>query len=251
MYARRVLGKIKLVFKEEGLPALMARGFRYCFKAACFPYALYKIRREGPAGSLDDLVDFTFGFCGGLIRPLQVKSEILELIKLLQPRKPKIVLEIGTASGGTLYLFSRIAAPDAKMVSIDLPGGRFGGGYPGWKGRLYESFSLQDQAIYLVREDSHSRQTLDKITSILNGEKVDILYIDGDHSYDGSKKDFEMYGGLVKKGGLIVLHDIVPHGEDERRISEFWSEIKDKYDHREIVEDKRQKWAGIGVLYLK
>jgi len=38
-------------------------------------------------------------------------------------------------------------------------------------------------------------------------EPIDLLYIDGDHSYAGVKFDFEQFGALVRPGGLILLHD--------------------------------------------
>lgn len=62
----------------------------------------------------------------------QITEEILELLKILAVRKPKVLLEIGTANGGTLFLFSRIASDDGVHISIDLPDGAFGGGYREW-----------------------------------------------------------------------------------------------------------------------
>jgi len=37
--------------------------------------------------------------------------------------------------------------------------------------------------------------------------KIDFLYIDGDHSYEGVKKDFELYSNLLTDNGIIVIHD--------------------------------------------
>jgi len=45
----------------------------------------------------------------------------------------------------------------------------------------------------------------------LNGEPLDFLFIDGDHTYEGVKRDFEMYSPLVRNGGIIAFHDIVKH----------------------------------------
>ncbi|MGF7078030.1 class I SAM-dependent methyltransferase [Mucilaginibacter sp. UYCu711] len=36
---------------------------------------------------------------------------------------------------------------------------------------------------------------------------IDFIFIDGDHNYDGVKKDWDAYKPLLKKGSLIVLHD--------------------------------------------
>jgi predicted O-methyltransferase YrrM len=66
------------------------------------------------------------------------------------------------------------------------------------------------QKIVAIQGDSHSIDTLNKIKRILNGKKLDFLFIDGDHSYKGVKKDFEMYSPLVRKGGIIAFHDIIP-----------------------------------------
>jgi len=165
--------------------------------------------------------------------------------------RPKVILEIGTARGGTLFLFTRIADPEAVIISIDLPGGPFGGGYPSWRIPLYKSFSKGEQKIYLIRKDSHDPQTLRKIKRILGGKKIDLLFIDGDHTYKGVKMDFETYSPLVRKGGIIAFHDICPHPPETRcEVSRFWDEIKHKYSHIEIVEDWSQGWAGIGVLYV-
>jgi len=37
--------------------------------------------------------------------------------------------------------------------------------------------------------------------------KIDLLFIDGDHSYEGVKKDFDLYSKLLKPNGLILIHD--------------------------------------------
>ena len=183
------------------------------------------------------------------IRPVQVKEETTELLRLLAKRRPKFLLEIGTARGGTLFLFARVSSPDAMIISIDLPGGRFGGGYSEWRNSLYKSFAIRKQTIHLVREDSHAPATLNMVKKILEGRKLDFLFIDGDHTYNGVKTDFEMYGRLVRKGGIISFHDVCPHpSQTGCEVNKLWCEIKDEYKHIEIVRDWKQGWAGIGVL---
>jgi predicted O-methyltransferase YrrM len=38
-------------------------------------------------------------------------------------------------------------------------------------------------------------------------EGVDFIFIDGDHSYEGIKKDWELFSAKICKGGIIALHD--------------------------------------------
>jgi cephalosporin hydroxylase len=173
------------------------------------------------------------------------------LLKLLSKLRPKTLLEIGTANGGTLFLFCQIASPTATIISVDLPSGPFGGGYPEWKIPFYKSFATNKQKLYLIREDSHASTTLKYVEKILEGHKLDFLFIDGDHTYEGVKKDFEMYFPLVRKGGIIAFHDIMEHSpETGCEVSMFWDEIKHSYSSLEIVKDWNQKWAGRGVVYV-
>lgn len=179
----------------------------------------------------------------------QVKSEISALCTIVKDMRPKRIVEIGSYTGATIFLFSRIGKPE-KLVSIDLPGGSFGGGYPFWKMPLYKS--LGDRGVVrLIRADSHSEETLGKLRSALNDSQIDFLFIDGDHTYQGVKQDFEMYSPLVRKGGVIAFHDVAPDQSAAGcEVDRFWNEIKQRYRYDELIEDINQRWAGIGVLYV-
>jgi len=183
------------------------------------------------------------------IKPAQVKTEVIELCRIVQELKPKEIVEIGSASGGMLFLFGHVTNPE-KIVSIDLPKGPFGGGYPFWKIPFFRSFGKW-RVIQLIRADSHSEETLGKLKTHLKGSEVDFLFIDGDHTYQGVKQDFQMYSPLVRKGGIVAFHDIVIHDPTAGcEVDRFWHEVKQRYPHIEIIGSPNQKWAGIGVLYL-
>lgn len=223
----------------------MGRKWRDTFKFLYYPICLFKIKKYNQDCGIDKLVDFVFTECWGLIQPSQIREEILKLLIVLNKMKPTFVLEIGTGrNGGTLFLFSRIASEDATIISIDLPRA-----YHNWKIPLFKSFTLEDQQIHSIRADSHDRATLDKIETILNDKKIDFLFIDGDHTYEGVKKDFEMYSPLVKKNGIIAFHDIVIHTPEVCcEVNRFWNEIKPQYEHIEIVKDWKQEHGGIGLI---
>jgi len=169
------------------------------------------LKEIGNLNAMDsaETIDFLFSKKAELITPWQFKEELLQLAKQIETMKPKIIVEIGTANGGTLFMAARLASTNALIISIDLPGGEFGGGYPDWKIPIYKSFARTNQNIELIRGDSHSDQTFEKLKILLNGREIDYLFIYGDHTYDGAKHDFDRYRTLVKQSGKIGFHDIV------------------------------------------
>lgn len=180
----------------------------------------------------------------------QVRSEIAALCELVEKRNPRVILEIGTANGGSLFLFTKLAAKNAIIISVDLPAGRFGGGYPAYRTEFYKTFCASEQHMHLLRADSHDRNTFESVKKILGDRKIDFLFIDGDHSYEGVKLDFEQYSELVADDGLIALHDVARHRPgSECKVDEFWNEVKLRYNSPlEFIENHQQQWAGIGVL---
>ena len=183
-------------------------------------------------------------------------TEFAPLFRLLKRRKLKSIVEIGTAQGGTLYAWCKIAHSDALIVSIDLPGGPFGGGYTLKDMKRFRKYKRKNQQLYFLRKDSHKQETKNKLTELLDGRKIDFLFIDGDHRYRGVKKDFQLYSSLVKQNGLIVFHDILFHPKVPAcKVDKFWDEIKNKYKHVEFIDREDDRgwgpWGGIGVLYYR
>ncbi len=146
-------------------------------------------------------------------------------------------------------MLARACAPDACLISLDLPGGPGGGGYPSWKIPIFRRLLLPGQRAYFIRGDSHAAETRQRVTQVLDGNAVDVLFIDGDHSYAGAKQDFESYRALVRPGGAVALHDIVPQKDHpEIEVSRLWAEIRGRYQVREFVEDWNQSAMGIGMV---
>jgi predicted O-methyltransferase YrrM len=208
-----------------------------------------KAAPNGHCDNAESILDLVFRYRG--VTPIQVRSELLEFATLVQGLRPKALLEIGTCNGGTLFVLSRLADPSASVFSIDLPGGRFGGGYQLLRVPFLRRMKKSKQQLHLLRADSHKPETRLILAHALQDAQLDLLFIDGDHTYDGVRRDFEMYSGLVRPGGIIAFHDIV-QGQEELvgEVQRFWNEIKARYRHREIIEDSRQPWGGIGVLFL-
>jgi SAM-dependent methyltransferase len=161
---------------------------------------------------------------------LQDRDEFMRLIDEAREIGVKEVLEIGTCRGGTAYLFYKLLG--ANVTTIDV------------RPLLFTRAVLplvSRGKIRVIRGDSHSMKTLEKVSN----KKYDLLFIDGDHSYDGVKRDYEMYSRLVRPGGLIAFHDIYSPG-----VAKFWNEVKHGHIYIEIINKSRNSSPGIGVLKL-
>lgn len=217
-------------------------------------------RRTAKPLNIENLIEIAFYFPFGLkgpipllwpltILPSQKEREIFTLLKKMKENSTKNILEIGTILGGTLFLFSNVTKPDGKIISIDLPAGLFGGGYPEWKMPFYQSFARKQQTLVLLRCDSHSSTAVNSVIQTLQDEKLDFVFIDGDHTYEGVKADFNLYSPFVKKGGMIAFHDVAT-GSTEKvgGVPKFWGELKQSYRHLEIIENQGQGF-GIGIVF--
>ena len=105
-----------------------------------------------------------------------------------------------------------------------------------------------------------------ELERILDGRKINLLFIDGDHSYGGAKSDFQMYGDFVARDGLIVFHDIMSFPETWGSgfdVGVLWRELKGNSRTSEIVNTEAppfsrdpEQWErfglpayGFGLLY--
>jgi predicted O-methyltransferase YrrM len=184
----------------------------------------------------------------------QKVSELKSLIALVRQRRPKAVVEIGTHKGGTLFAWCQAADPEALIVSIDLPDGLFGGGYSEEEARRFQDFALPAQQLHTLRRNSHKRGTVRRLKSLLGGRPIDFLLIDGDHTYKGVKRDWEIYEPLVARGGLIAFHDILEHPKQPLcKVDELWSELAPHHRTVEFTDPDDDRghgqWGGIGVVF--
>jgi hypothetical protein len=195
---------------------------------------------------------------------IQNPYELREYLKLVQARRPRVVVEIGTARGGMLYCFCQLAAPDALIISIDLPGAPNCGGQTRAERGYFSSFKAPGQQIKFIPANSHFHATREALRELLRGRQADVLFIDGDHSYGGVKIDFDMYAGFAAADGLLSLHDIClrpEHWGAGNDVGLFWDEIRPAYEVREIIDpdgmcrpDRPEGVAacwGIGIVGAK
>ena len=85
---------------------------------------------------------------------------------------------------------------------------------------------------------------------LLNGKKLDLLFIDGDHAYKSVLGDWLIYKSFVNKNGIIAFHDCVANDDNFgvpkllRKLKNFDSKIKLK----KIIKSKN---FGIAYYYQK
>ena len=248
--------RIPAIIRNQGWRRFASQSSRYfcsrAFGRARATFAIPEFERQAKEiTDIEDALDFAYSFRSWRIRidPFQDRQEIGTLIHKVSETKPKQVLEIGTGWGGTLFLLCMASSPDAVICSVDLPPTLIGRGYPEWRERLYRSFSRGNQRIEIVRGDSHDSATAALVESLMEGAPLDLLFIDGDHSYEGAKADFMLYSPMVRHGGLIVLHDVVRNNlNPEIKVFKFWREIRDEYKTDEISADGGR--YGIGLVYV-
>jgi glycosyltransferase involved in cell wall biosynthesis/cephalosporin hydroxylase len=185
------------------------------------------------------------------IVPAQFKKEIIELIEVVKTKKPATILEIGTATGGALFFWSQFCPVDAHLISIDLPFGQFGAGYLSEKGKFLQSLARETQKLNLIQGNSHHQEIKTQLAELLQGKKIDFLFIDGDHSYEGVKQDFLDYKDLVSPEGIIAFHDIKQNKQDPYcQVPLFWNEIKGQYKFQELSSYENQNGCGIGYILI-
>ena len=77
----------------------------------------------------------------------------------------------------------------------------------------------------------------------------DLVLIDGDHSYDGVRRDFDLVRNRTTR--YIVLHDIASDEPSCAGVRRFWREVRDQFETHEFVEqydDGDGSYFGSGVI---
>ena len=185
---------------------------------------------------------------------IQVYEEIFQLGCFLNVLKPNNILEIG-ARGGTFLLFNKLSTGFKIAVDLDVS----------FNESIY--MSMFGENFHFINRNSQDEQTFQMIKEIC--PQFDFIFIDGDHSYEGVKRDFNLYKKLLSPRGYIAFHDIDPNhvflnsysdGEPKTgKVRKFWQELNygskieiicTKYNGKGCLSyDKniKQNFGGIGL----
>ncbi|MCF8199343.1 MAG: class I SAM-dependent methyltransferase [Sulfuritalea sp.] len=195
--------------------------------------------------TLEEIVWWALNFGGKgfmAVSSMQIPFEITQLAKVVYDLKPKISLEIGTAHGGTCFIWSQLTSEEVIACDIN---------DMSHQKSLYEKFPPASSAckVRLYSGDSHEPGFNSGIQRALNGRQVDFLFIDGDHTVEGVTADYEEYREFVRPGGVIAFHDIVDRQSiASNQVGQFWQRLKKVADVEEFVENQFQTGYGIGIL---
>ena len=158
--------------------------------------------------------------------------------------RPKSIVELGTHFGCSFFCFAQ-AIKDQKipttLIAVDT-----------WQGDEHAGF-YDDSVLKLVNETiaDHftnidvrlARKTFDEALPDVDNASVDIIHIDGLHTYDAVKHDFDTWKNKLKKDGVILFHDI--DKSSGYGSSDFWYEIREEYPSYTFG----QHSFGLGVLF--
>jgi len=145
--------------------------------------------------------------------PIQNLKFINLLVKYLQPR---IILEIGTFKGRTTFNMTK-NSPKSVVITIDPgPNPDFSSGSDkrylqelNEVGSFYKSQTQEEKnRIFQLYEDSTSMTCLEKLDELLQGKKIDFAFIDGGHTYENIKHDFEeLVLPRLADNGVVLFDD--------------------------------------------
>ena len=210
--------------------------------------ALNKLKQfHSKKRSVDEIIDSAMDFnTKGLYRidSVQQRKEIHSLAEAVKAIKPKTIVEIGTCNGGTFFIWANLASELAITCDLNISKIR---------DELYSAFPPPDSKCNVISlaGDSHKQEFLETVKKALDGKQVDFLFIDGDHTEEGVRSDYNMYSPLVRSGGIIAFHDILEkQPTPNNQVYYFWEEIKKSTNTEEFVKDYSQTGFGIGIIHV-
>jgi len=163
-------------------------------------------------------------------------DEGMFLNNLIKKYKSKKILEVGMAYGMSSLFITDAIPRDGRLISID----------PfqdtQWKNRGVDLLKRvkMDAKHKLIKKKSY--EALPELLE--EGEKYDFIFIDGWHTFDYTLLDFFYSDLLLKKGGVIVVDDVLHRG-----VAKFIRYILSNYTHYKMI--KMEKMPSTMMAFEK
>jgi Methyltransferase domain len=162
---------------------------------------------------------------------------------LVQTHRPSITVELGVHTGNSFFAMCQAAASNnfhTKCHGIDTwEGDKHAGNYDDsiWQDvKNYADRTYPDIAVL-------HRCFFDDAVSIFKDKTIDILHIDGLHTYEAVRHDFEAWQPKLSERAIVLFHDISEY-RDDFGVHIFWKELCTKYNNVSFTHSH-----GLGVLF--
>ena len=162
---------------------------------------------------------------------------------LVREHKPRLFVELGVHNGFSYFVGCQSIQEcqlDTKAFAVDH-----------WLGDSQAGFFDESvfQGVKTLNQKYSNFSTLlkmsfDEALTQFENSSIDLLHIDGFHSYESAKKDFESWLPKMSSSAIILLHDIHVR-RNTFGVYLFWKELKKNYITIEFVGSH-----GLGVVFL-
>lgn len=164
---------------------------------------------------------------------------------LVQQLRPQVFVELGTHSGNSYFAFCQAAATNSlntRCYAVDTwQGDEHAGSYTEQTFR----YVYQHNQAHYAEFSTLLRTTFDAALDHFPDSSIDLLHIDGLHTYTAVKHDFEAWLPKLSKQAFVLLHDTAVN-DKSFGVQKFWQELKDRYSKNfEFYHSN-----GLGILYL-
>ena len=127
---------------------------------------------------------------------------------LMREVRPEILVELGTDSGNSYFAYCRSAVKNKIAVRCCAIDSREGEPQTGKYGdAVFKTVNDYNKANY-SSFSTLLRGRFDDFVNRYEDASIDLLHIDGFHSCDAVKHDFQTWIGKVRPGGLVILQEL-------------------------------------------
>lgn len=164
---------------------------------------------------------------------------------VIQEISPKIFVELGTHSGNSYFSFCQSvleASMTTQCYAVDTWQGDAHAGQ--YSDEMFSQVSAHNDEHYAVFSRL-MRMTFDEAATYFQSESIELLHIDGLHTYAAVRHDFETWFPKLAPGAFVLFHDINVR-ERNFGVWKLWEELKEHYSSNlEFLHSH-----GLGVLQL-
>ncbi|MBD3244420.1 MAG: glycosyltransferase [Candidatus Moranbacteria bacterium] len=160
--------------------------------------------------------------------------------------KPDLIVELGTHYGHSFFSFCQAVKDKklkTKLSAIDTWQGDKHSGIYGTE--VLEKVKQIKEKYYKKQNIKLLQKTFDKAKKDFSDESIDILHIDGLHTYEAVKHDFYNWKRKLKKNSVVLFHDISVK-KDDFGVYKLWSELKKEFNN--YLEFHHSN--GLGVIFF-